>query len=77
MPKDMIHFRDGIDPENPLIGISKLRTLLREIYTDERAAQWVASLLTKQAVPGLIIAPDTGAASPSKEEADAHQGSTA
>jgi HK97 family phage portal protein len=60
-PADMVHFRDGIDPGNPLLGISKLRTLLREIYTDEQAARWTASLLRNQAVPGVVLSPEPGA----------------
>lgn len=68
-PDDIIHFRDGLDPLNPLLGISKLRTLLRELFTDETAARWTASLLRKEAVPGLIISPDTGAAAMSADEA--------
>lgn len=70
-PADMIHFRDGLDPLNPMLGVSKLRTLLREIYTDEQAARWTASLLRNQSVPGMIIAPDQGAAGPSEDEAKA------
>ena len=68
-PADIVHFRDGLDPLNPLMGISKLRTLLREIFSDEKAAQWTAALLQRQAVPGLIISPDSGAAAITADEA--------
>lgn len=68
-PRDIIHFRDGLDPFNPLLGVSKLRTLLRELFTDEAAARWTASLLRNQSVPGMIVAPDNGATGPSEDEA--------
>lgn len=68
-PSEIVHFRDGLDPYYPLLGISKLRTLLREIFTDEEAARWTSTLLRRQATPGLILSPDVGAASPSEAEA--------
>jgi HK97 family phage portal protein len=68
-PEDMVHFRDGLDPQNPMMGISKLRSLLRELYTDEAASRWVERLLRNEAVPGLILSPDVGAAPMSSEEA--------
>jgi len=68
-PRDLIHFRDSLDPLNPMLGISKLRTLLREIFTDEEAARWTASLLRNQGVPGIIVSPDTGAAAPTEDDA--------
>lgn len=55
--EDVIHIRDGLDPRNPTKGLSKLASALREIYTDEIAANWTASLLTNAGVPGLVIAP--------------------
>lgn len=68
-PEDVIHFRDGIDPFNPLLGVSKLRSLLRELYTDEAASRWTERLLRNEAVPGLILSPDVGAAPMSEEDA--------
>lgn len=55
--RDVIHFRDGIDPLNPRLGLSKLASLFREIYTDDEAANFSARLLTNMAVPGVIISP--------------------
>lgn len=56
-PEDVIHFRDGIDPENTRLGMSPLRSLFREVFTDLEASQWTATLLRNGAVPGLIISP--------------------
>ena len=55
--EDVIHLRDGIDPLNPRLGLSKLASLFREIYTDDEAANFTASLLTNLGVPGVVIAP--------------------
>lgn len=61
--EDVIHLRDGIDPNNPRLGLSKLASLFREIYTDDEAANFTASLLTNLGVPGVVIAPaNTGVA---------------
>lgn len=68
-PRDMIHFRDGLDPMDPTHGLSKLRALFRELYTDEAAARWTERLLRNEAVPGLILSPDVGASPMSQEEA--------
>lgn len=54
---DMIHFRDGIDPHDQRVGISPLQSLLREIYTDDEAANMTASILRNLGVPGVVISP--------------------
>lgn len=56
-PWNVMHFRNGIDPSNIRKGRSSLRSLLREIYTDEEASQFTASLLRNLGVPGVVIAP--------------------
>lgn len=54
---NVIHFRNGIDPDNVRKGRGPLRSLLREIYTDEEASQFTAALLRNLGVPGVVIAP--------------------
>lgn len=56
-PKDIVHFRNGIDPQNPRKGLSRLGSLFREIFTDDEAANFTASLLRNLGVPGVIISP--------------------
>lgn len=56
-PKDIVHFRNGINPANPRKGVDQLEMLLREIFTDDEAANFTASLLHNLGVPGVIIAP--------------------
>jgi HK97 family phage portal protein len=56
-PRDVIHFRQGIDPLNPRKGLSRFGALFREVFTDEEASAFTASLLRNLGVPGVIIAP--------------------
>ena len=57
---DIVHFRQGMDPKNPLKGESPLKGLLREVFTDDEAANFTASLLRNFGVPGVIISPASG-----------------
>lgn len=54
---DVAHYRYGLDPLNPRKGLSPLGSLLRELFTDEEAAGYVASMLKNMGVPGVVIAP--------------------
>lgn len=66
---DIIHIRDGLDPRNPRRGFNKLAALAREIFTDEEASNFSATLLSNLGVPGVIISPkDTGVASRNRIE---------
>jgi HK97 family phage portal protein len=60
-PADVVHFRYGLDPENPRKGQSPLRAVLREILTDEEAALFSSALLRNVGVPGVVLAPDPSA----------------
>lgn len=57
-PADIVHFRCGLDPLNPRLGLSDLHALLREIFVDEEAARFIAAILHNLGMPGLILAPD-------------------
>lgn len=67
---DVVHFRDGLDPENPRYGLSRVKTLLREVYTDEEAANFSAAILRNMGVPGGIIAPSSKDALPRPDEVE-------
>jgi HK97 family phage portal protein len=67
--KDVVHYRLGIDPNNLRKGRSPLQSLLREIFTDDEAANMTASLLKNMGVPGLVISPMQDSVSP--QDADA------
>ena len=54
-PEDVIHFRFGLDPSNQRKGLSRLKTVMRELFSDAEAANYTAALLRNGAVPGLTI----------------------
>lgn len=87
-PWNIVHLRFGIDDRNHMLGISRLRRVLREVCTDDEAAEFVNRLLRNNAVMGLVVltTPDMamneeGALSVKERIADtftgAGQGSTA
>ena len=55
--EDVVHMRYGLDPANIRKGLSPLKSLLREIWTDQEAAVFTATLLRNAGVPGLVISP--------------------
>ena len=55
--ENVIHFRDGIDPENTRKGMSALRSLLREVVSDNEATAYTAAILKNMGVPGVLITP--------------------
>lgn len=57
-PSDVFHWRNGIDPLNPRKGLSRLKALYREIYSDDEAARWTAAMLKNSGVVGVVISPD-------------------
>jgi HK97 family phage portal protein len=59
-PDDVIHFRHGIDPANLRKGLAPLKAVLREVFTDNEAASFAASMLANGGVPGLVITPKEG-----------------
>ncbi|KKM92396.1 hypothetical protein LCGC14_1218840 [marine sediment metagenome] len=56
---EVVHFRQGIDPDNPRLGLSPIVSALREIWTDMEASEFIATLLRNSGIPGLIISPDS------------------
>lgn len=54
---DIVHIRHGLDPENPMHGLSPLASLLREVFTDNAAARYASSVMMKLGVLGAIVTP--------------------
>lgn len=59
-PADVIHFRQGMDPRNPRLGLSPIDGVVREIFMDLESSNFVASLLRNMGVPGVVISPKNG-----------------
>lgn len=68
-PQDVVHYRYGLDPHNTRKGMSPLKSLLREVYTDEEAARFSASLLHNLGIPGLIVSPRNETIAPADADA--------
>jgi HK97 family phage portal protein len=68
-PGDVVHFRYGLDPQNTRKGFSPLRSLMREIFTDEEAANFTAALMKNLGVPGVVLSPESTDARPNAEQA--------
>ena len=69
--KDVVHIRQGIDPNDHRRGHAPLKTVLREILGDEAAGQYAAALLNNMAVPGVVLTPrNDGYGGPTREEAE-------
>ena len=69
--EDMVHIRQGIDPNDHRRGHAPLKTVLREILGDEAAGQFTFSLLDNMAVPGVVLTPRSdGYGGPTREEAE-------
>jgi HK97 family phage portal protein len=67
---DVVHFRLGIDPANPRLGLSPLASALREVFTDNEAANYSASILRNMGIPGLVISPADSSFTIEEDEAD-------
>lgn len=57
-PEDVVHFQYGIDPYDNRRGYSPLRAVLSEIFTDNEAVEFTASILKNMGVPGILFSPD-------------------
>lgn len=70
-PRDVVHFRRGIDPNDLRRGLSPLKAVLREIATDNEASTYAASIMRNMGVPGVIVAPKVTESSPPMREEEA------
>lgn len=68
--QDVVHFRNGMDPKNVRKGLSPLGALLREIVTDEEAAEFTHTILRNMGVTGMVISPSTDKGKISQPDAD-------
>lgn len=56
-PSEVIHFRDGIDPQNPIVGCSRIKKGIRVIAGDNAAETMVSALLANFAVTSYVLVP--------------------
>lgn len=68
---DVVHFRYGLDPDNPRHGWSPLKSVLREVFTDDEASIFTAALLHNMGVPGVVVSPETSDQPPTPDDVTA------
>jgi HK97 family phage portal protein len=69
-PRYVVHFRYGLDPENDRKGVAPLRSVLREIFTDNEAASFTGTILRNMGVPGIMVSPDQGGVEIDEDDAE-------
>jgi HK97 family phage portal protein len=58
--EDVIRLPDGMDAHDPRKGNSPMRSLLREVMTDDEAGDLTAHLMSNLGIPGVILSPKEG-----------------
>jgi phage portal protein BeeE len=56
-PEEVIHFRDGIDPHNPVMGISRLKRVIRNIAGLNAGETYTAAILRNYGVASYVLVP--------------------
>lgn len=56
--EELIHFRYGLNPSNMRLGMSPVRSVLREVFTDNEAALYSATILKNMGAVPALISPD-------------------
>jgi HK97 family phage portal protein len=62
----------GVDPENPIEGLNPLRSVMRQVLTDNQIAQYSEAIM-KSPTPSFAVTPTSFEMSPSIEEATEFQ----
>lgn len=55
--EDVVHFRDGVDPRDCRLGLSRLGAVLISVCSENEADQYEYALLANAGVPSVIITP--------------------
>lgn len=66
--RDIVHFRFGLNPDNPRFGLSPLRSLLAEVMTDEDASDFSRTALQNMGIPGLLVTPKDSTFTPNNAQ---------
>ncbi len=68
LPRDVVHFRFGLDPEDTRLGLPPLRSVWREIEADMRAAMFSETVIENMGIPSLILSPKDAANAPTPDQ---------
>lgn len=66
--EDVIHFRIGEDPQDPRLGFSALKSVVREVAADNSASLYNGAILKNGGMPSLLFAPKNGTMTPENAE---------
>lgn len=67
--EDILHDRDGLDPAQPALGISRLNSVARHIQTDNQVAAYSQTILSNP-VPSLIVSAKSDGTRVTQEDAE-------
>ena len=56
--ENVVHVRNGLDPENPRKGLSQIKAILRSVVADNEVDTYTALIMRGLGVPGSILMPD-------------------
>jgi phage portal protein BeeE len=59
-PRDVVHFRFGMDPANTRRGFSPLASVMRDVYIDDQASNFTAAILKNLGIIGVVFSPKAG-----------------
>ena len=68
LEEELLHLRNGISPDNPVLGCSPLDGVLQEIAVDLEAAGFSKAVLKNMGVLGVVVSPDVSDAVLSDKE---------
>lgn len=57
-PRDVVHFRFGVDSDNERLGRAPLWYVLAEVFGDNEATRYTASILKNWGIPPIVIETD-------------------
>lgn len=66
--EDVIHFRNGLNPMNPRVGLGTSGAILREVYADNESANWYANLMANDAAFRYFLTIDNKAGELGQED---------
>ena len=61
-PEDIIHIKNGIDPDNELKGWSDVKAQIRNVCTENESSNFINAILHNAGVPNVVISPDPAVA---------------
>lgn len=68
--EDVVHFRNGQDPDNPRKGLSDFGYLMRELFSDNAVNTLIAATSRNMGIPGLVVSPSDSSSQISPDDVE-------